>query len=176
MTVRRARLEGLGLALAIFAIDRGVKALMVGPLMLRERGVIDLLPMFDLRYAENYGVSFGMFSATSLEMRLGLIAVTALIATGVFIWMLRETARGDILGLAMVLGGALGNIYDRLSLGYVIDYADLHIGQWRPFQIFNLADVAITFGVLILLARSFKSREKPVTGSKTGGDSATENA
>ncbi|MCC6940531.1 MAG: signal peptidase II [Novosphingobium sp.] len=163
----------MALALAVFVIDRAVKALMVGPLALRERGVIDLLPMFDLRYAENYGVSFGMFSATSLEMRWGLIAVTALIATGVFIWMLRETLRGDILGLGLVLGGAVGNIYDRLTFGYVIDYADLHIGEWRPFQIFNLADVAITFGVLILLARSFKSREKP---QDSGDDTATENA
>lgn len=173
MTMKRARIEGVALALVIFVIDRAVKALMVGPLALRERGVIDLLPMFDLRYAENYGVSFGMFSATSLEMRVGLIALTALIATGVFIWMLRETARGDILGLGLVLGGAIGNIYDRLSFGYVIDYADLHIGEWRPFQIFNLADVAITFGVLILLARSFKSREKP---THSGDDTATENA
>jgi signal peptidase II len=173
VTVKRARIEGLGLALAVFVIDRAVKALMVGPLALRELGVIDLLPMFDLRYAENYGVSFGMFTATSLEMRWGLVLVTALIASGVLIWMLRETVRGDILGLGLVLGGAVGNIYDRLTLHYVIDYADLHIGEWRPFQIFNLADVAITFGVLILLARSFKSREKP---NDSGDHTATENA
>jgi len=173
VSLKRLRIEGVGLALAVFVIDRAVKALMVGPLALREVGLIDLLPMFDLRYAENYGVSFGMFSATSLEMRWGLIAVTALIASGVFIWILRETARGDILGLGLVLGGAIGNIYDRLMFGYVIDYADLHIGEWRPFQIFNLADVAITFGVLILLARSFKSREKPLD---SGDDTATENA
>ncbi|ABD27693.1 signal peptidase II, Aspartic peptidase, MEROPS family A08 [Novosphingobium aromaticivorans DSM 12444] len=168
----RPRIEGLGLAVLVALVDRAVKALMVGPLMLRERGVIDLVPMFDLRYAENFGVSFGMFTATSPEMRWGLIGVTAVIAAGVLVWMLRETARGDILGLGLVLGGALGNIYDRLVYGYVIDYADLHIGEWRPFQIFNLADVAITFGVLILLARSFKSREK----RNDGDDTATENA
>lgn len=169
----RPRIEGLGLALVIAVIDRIVKAIMVGPLMLRDLGVIDLLPFFDLRYAENYGVSFGMFTATSMEMRYGLIIVTALIALGVTVWMLRETLRGDILALGLVLGGALGNIYDRLTLGYVIDYADLHIGEWRPFAIFNLADVAITFGVLILLARSFKSREKP---NDSGDHTATENA
>ena len=92
-----------------------------------------------------------MFTATSLEMRYGLIIVTALIAVGVTVWMMRETLRGDILALGLVLGGALGNIYDRLMFGYVIDYADLHIGTWRPFAIFNLADVAITLGVLLLL-------------------------
>lgn len=169
----RPRIEGLGLALLVAVVDRIVKAVMVGPLMLRDIGVIDLLPFFDLRYAENYGVSFGMFTATSMEMRYGLIIVTALIALGVTVWMLRETLRGDILALGLVLGGALGNIYDRLTLGYVIDYADLHIGEWRPFAIFNLTDVAITFGVLILLARSFKSREKP---NDSGDHTATENA
>ncbi|MFY7837202.1 MAG: signal peptidase II [Novosphingobium sp.] len=169
----RPRIEGLGLALLIAVVDRLVKAVMVGPLALRERGLIELLPFFDLRYAENYGVSFGMFTATSVEMRWGLIGMTALIACGVLVWILRETQRGDILGLGLVLGGAVGNIYDRLTFGYVIDYADLNIGEWRPFQIFNLADVAITFGVLILLARSFKSREKP---DETGDDTATENA
>lgn len=169
----RVRIEGLGLALLVAVLDRVVKAIMVGPLALRERGLIELLPFFDLRYAENYGVSFGMFTADTLEMRWGLIGMTALIATGVLVWMLRETVRGDILGLGMVLGGAVGNIYDRLTFGYVIDYADLNIGEWRPFQIFNLADVAITFGVLILLARSFKSREKP---EDNGDNTATENA
>ena len=160
----RPRIEGLGLALLVALVDRAIKAIMVGPLMLRERGLIELLPFFDLRYAENYGVSFGMFTATSLEMRWGLVAVTALIAAGVLVWMLRETVRGDLLGLGLVLGGAIGNIFDRLRFGYVIDYADFNIGEWRPFQIFNLADVAITFGVLILLARSLLSREKPGQG------------
>jgi signal peptidase II len=60
----------------------------------------------------------------------------------------------------MVLGGALGNIFDRVAYGYVVDYADLHFGEFRPFLIFNLADAAITIGVLLILARSFLSREK----------------
>jgi signal peptidase II len=78
----------------------------------------------------------------------------------VLIWMLREKAFADILGLAMVLGGAMGNIRDRVLYGFVVDYADLHFGEFRPFLIFNLADAAITIGVLIILARSFLSREK----------------
>ena len=89
--------------------------------------------------------------------------IDALIATGVFIWMLRENARGDILGLGMVLGGALGNIYDRLMFGYVIDYADLHFGDFRPFLIFNIADAAITGGVILILIfqkRFFKEDEE----------------
>ena len=84
--------------------------------------------------------------------------------------MLRERKLGDMLALALVLGGALGNILDRMRFGYVVDYADLHFGTFRPFLIFNLADAAITIGVLLILARSFLSRDKP----KQTGDTAPE--
>jgi signal peptidase II len=172
------RAAGFGIALAVFAVDRGVKALMSGPLQLQGVGLIKLLPFFDLRWTENYGVSLGMFTATSSEMKLALLAMTGLIALGVAVWMLREKVFGEIAALALVLGGALGNIYDRATRGYVIDYADLHIGEWRPFLIFNIADAAITLGVLILLARSLLSREKPAepagAPSTASDDPATE--
>ena len=156
----RNHVIGLFLAAVIFIVDQWIKALMVGPLALRERQVIDLLPFFDLRWTQNFGVSLGMFTASSVEQRWMLVAVTALIALAVFIWMLRENKMWDIVALALILGGALGNIRDRYLLGYVIDYADFHIGSVRPFMIFNLADAAITFGVVIILARSFFVREK----------------
>ena len=145
----RNRLTGFGLALGVFALDRAIKALMAGPLDLQAVGVVKLLPFFDLRWTENYGVSYGMFTAQSSETKFALLAMTGLIACGVAVWMLREKVLGEILALALVLGGALGNIYDRFTRGYVIDYADLHIGQWRPFLIFNLADAAIAVGVLM---------------------------
>ena len=74
--------------------------------------------------------------------------------------MWRERSRQDVVALGLVLGGALGNIIDRVRYGFVVDYADLHFGEWRPFLIFNLADAAITIGVLILLARALLLREK----------------
>ena len=156
----RNRAIGLMLAGLIFLLDQFIKSLMVGPLQLRDREVIDLLPFFDLRWTQNFGVSLGMFTASSMEMRWMLVAVTALIALAVFVWMMREKAMGEIAALALILGGALGNIRDRFLLGYVIDYADLHIGDFRPFLIFNVADAAITIGVVIILARSFFLREK----------------
>jgi len=102
-------------------------------------------------------------TADSDAERWALVALTAVIAGGVAVWMWREKLRGDMLALAMVLGGALGNIVDRVRYGYVVDYADLHFGMFRPFYIFNLADAAITCGVLILLARAFLMREKAPT-------------
>ncbi len=160
----RNRIIGLVIAGIVFGADQFIKWLMVSPLNLRERYLIELLPFFDLRWTENRGVSLGMLQATTIEMRYLLVAVTALIAIVVLIWMFREKLLGDIIGLGMILGGALGNIVDRYNLGYVIDYADFHIGDFRPFLIFNVADAAITIGVVIILARSlFLSEKDPET-------------
>ncbi|MDC0886898.1 signal peptidase II [Altererythrobacter sp.] len=164
-TLWKRRSFGLAFAVLICAVDQYIKWLVRVPLDLRSRpqGLYELLPFFDLRWTQNFGISLGMFEATSVEMRWALVLVTALIAVVVFIWMLRETAKGDILGLSLILGGALGNIYDRYTWGYVIDYADLHFGDFRPFLIFNVADAAITIGVLIILARSFLVPDKTAT-------------
>jgi len=158
--VGRRRLLGLVIAALVLLADQWIKWFVTVELRLWEVRAIDLSPWFDLRWAQNYGVSFSMFSATSVEMRWLLVLLTTAIAAGVLFWMMVEKAMADIAALAMVLGGALGNIRDRATNGYVIDYADLHWGSFRPFQIFNLADAAISVGVVIILARSFLSREK----------------
>jgi signal peptidase II len=169
----RRRIAALVLAALVYGIDQWVKAQVAGPwgvlaasqnagrMGIRDEGVSVGLSFFKLTWTENYGVSLGMLTAQSVEMRYLLVAVTSLIALVVFIWMMREKARLDLGALALVLGGALGNIHDRAKRGYVVDYADFHIGEWRPFLIFNIADAAITIGVLIILARSLLSREKP---------------
>lgn len=167
------RLGGFVLAAIIFAADQAMKWLIAVQLHMQEGESIPLLPIFAFTRTHNYGVSLGMFTATSGEMRWGLVVVTGLIALAVIVWMLREKRLGDILPLALVLGGALGNIYDRFTRGFVVDYLDLHFGEWRPFFIFNFADVCITLGVLIILARSLLSREKPATATKSA-DAAPE--
>ncbi|HSG35774.1 MAG TPA: signal peptidase II [Sphingomonadaceae bacterium] len=156
----RIHFWGLAIAAALFALDQWVKWLMVYPLQLRQQGEIVVTSFFSFRYAENRGVSFGMFPAESLETRLLLIAVTSLISLVVLVWMLREKRFIDVLALAMILGGALGNIWDRLRDGYVTDYLDLHFGGISIFNIFNLADTWITLGVVIILARALFLREK----------------
>lgn len=169
------RRMGLILAAVIVALDQGVKALLLGPMELFQRQVIEVLPFFDLRYATNPGVSYGMFAAESLESRVALFAVTGLISLGVLVWMFIEKKRGDILSLALILGGAIGNLIDRFRLTHVIDYADFHLGDWRPFAVFNLADVAITLGVVLLLARTLFIRDKDESdAAKVSAKSATE--
>ena len=159
--VLRHRLVGCVVALLIFAVDQWSKNYVTKTLGIDRIGdAMELLPIFDLRFTRNFGVSLGMFEATSPEMRWGLVAVTGLIALVVTIWMLREKLLGDILALSLILGGALGNIKDRYDLGYVVDFADLHFGEFRPFLIFNVADAAITIGVVIVLARAFFMGDK----------------
>jgi signal peptidase II len=106
-----------------------------------------------------------MLRAETDLLRWLLVAFTGAIAIAVAVWMTREPKRPDQAALGLVLGGALGNIVDRIRFGYVVDFADLHFGEWRPFLVFNVADAAITFGVLILLARALLIREKPADGS-----------
>ena len=159
--------RGYVIAAAVFAIDQLVKWIMLTPLALREVGQIVLLPIFNFTYVENHGVSLGFLTADSQTERWALVAVTAAIAIGVAVWIRRETNRWDIVALGLVLGGALGNILDRARLGYVVDFLDLHFGDFRPFMIFNVADAAITCGVVLLLARSLLLRDKP---AKPAGD------
>jgi signal peptidase II len=65
------------------------------------------------------------------------------------------------LSLGLILGGALGNIVDRVRLGYVVDFLNLHFGAWSPFFVFNLADAAISIGVALLVLRALLTREAP---------------
>ena len=158
------RIRGVGLALAavVYVLDQWIKYLVTGPLGLEQVGdQIYLLPIFNLTLTHNYGVSLGFLEATSPEMRWGLVALTAIIATVVLVWLLRERKFADIAPLGLILGGALGNIVDRYSYGYVVDFADLHIGEFRPFLIFNVADAAISIGVAFILVRALFMREKP---------------
>ncbi|MET0364380.1 MAG: signal peptidase II [Sphingobium sp.] len=160
----RLRRYGIIAAVLVAVIDQIIKYCVTGILDLPARGGfgIEITPFFNLTFTQNFGVSMGFFHASTEAMRWALVAMTIAISVFVAVWMWRERARDDVIALGLVLGGATGNIIDRVRLGYVVDYADLHIGAWRPFLIFNLADAAITIGVLILLARAILLRDKAV--------------
>lgn len=174
----RIRRHALAIAALIAVADQVVKWLVRVPLSLERKGSVHIFDFFRLTWAENRGISLSMFEANSDLQRWLLVAVTALVATFVARWMWREANRIDAYALSMILGGAIGNIIDRTRFGYVVDYADFHIGSWRPFMIFNLADAAITIGVVILVARALLIRDKddqqgygdPPTGAGSQGD------
>jgi signal peptidase II len=158
------RVMAYSFALLIFVVDQLSKWFVIGPLNLEAVQNIELLPFFDFTWVENRGISLGIAQAQNETHRWILVAVTAAIAVGVAWWIRREEARGDQLALAMVLGGALGNIVDRTRFGYVVDVLDLHFGTFRPFYVFNVGDAAISIGVVILLLRAFFIREKAPEG------------
>ncbi|WP_332819195.1 signal peptidase II [Sphingopyxis sp.] len=162
MTGTRSPHLGFGLLIAAAALilDQLVKWVVTVPLSLEAKGAIEIVSFFDLRWAMNCGISLSMFASCTDTTRWTLVAVTAAVALAVAFWMTREKARGDVIALAMILGGALGNIVDRVRFGYVVDFADLHIGDFRPFMIFNVADACITLGVLLLVARALLLGEK----------------
>lgn len=159
---------GLATAGLVFVADQLSKWLVAGPLGLREEGDrLGLVPIFDLLRVHNHGISLGLLTASNDASRWLLVAFTAGIALLVAVWLFREPKRGDQLALGMVLGGALGNIVDRSRFGYVLDFADFHLrgvpaslcpnfeaGVCRPFLVFNVADAAISIGVVILIIRA----------------------
>ncbi len=151
---------GFIVAALVFALDQLTKWLVTGPLALRQIGdQIVLLPIFNLTYTENQGISLGLLNATNPVGRWLLVAMTGAIAIGVAYWIGREARKIDQAALGMVLGGALGNILDRIRFGFVVDFADLHFGTYRPFLVFNVGDAAISIAVVILLLRAFLTRK-----------------
>jgi len=152
--VRRNRSAGLAIAAIVFIVDQAVKWIVSYPLALAHRPAIDLLDIFRLQWVQNTGVSLGILPAGSELQRWMLVTLTGIIAAGVLFWLWGEKRRGDAVALGFVLGGAAGNILDRVRFGYVIDFANLHFGDISPFLVFNVGDAAITIGVLLLIVRA----------------------
>src|SRR5690348_9643837 len=157
---------GFAIALVVFILDQLAKWAITGPLGLNQIGdQLTILPIFNFTFTQNEGISLGLLNATNPVGRWMLVGLTSAIAIGVAVWIGREKNRVDQVALGMVLGGALGNILDRVRFGYVVDFADLHFGEWRPFLIFNVGDAAISIAVVILLLRAFLSRKDQAKGS-----------
>ena len=153
---------GFAAAIVLFLADQLSKWAVTTPLGIDSLGdARTITSFFDLRFVPNIGISLGLLPADGHLTRWALVLLTGAISVGVAVWMTREKNPADQIALGFVLGGAVGNILDRIRLGYVVDFADLHIGEWRPFLVFNVAEAAITVGVLVLLVRALLVREKP---------------
>jgi signal peptidase II len=168
--VLNSRALGFLIALAVFVLDQLSKWYVVAGLGLPTLDSIEILPIFRLIWAENYGVSMSFLRQSTDLGRWLLTLATAAIAVGVAIWLWREKKAGDAVALGMVLGGALGNIVDRARLGYVQDFLNLHFGAWSPFYVFNIADAGISIGVALLVLRALVMRD--ATPSEKRNDQA----
>lgn len=139
--------RGLLVALAVVALDQAVKAWVVAFFAARGTDLVTVLPIFNLVLTWNRGVSFGLFNGSG-ETLLFAVVAAAIVAALVW-WLSRAGTRGLQLAIGLVIGGAVGNIVDRLARGAVVDFLDFHVGTLHWFA-FNVADTAICLGVFFI--------------------------
>lgn len=140
---------GVGVAVAVAAADQASKWAVVGWLEALGRHV-PVTGFFDVVLVHNRGASFGLFQTDSPWGPWLLSAFTVAVIAGLLVWMARADEPALTLALGLIVGGALGNVIDRIALGHVIDFLDFHIGAYH-WPAFNLADSAITVGAAIVL-------------------------
>jgi signal peptidase II len=149
MTARRLE---LWLALGILALDQATKAVVRARLALHES--VEVIPGFlDFTHVRNTGAAFGILNTADFPYKtvvLVLIAAAALVAVGFYAASLATEHILPRVGLALILGGAAGNLIDRMYAGFVVDFVDVY---WRDYHFwaFNVADSAITVGVAIMI-------------------------
>jgi signal peptidase II len=146
-SARSALALGAGLAGLVVLLDQLTKLWALGALDDPPR-VIELLGFLDLVLVWNRGVSFGLFGSGDAGV-WPFVALAVVISIGLAVWLARLRRVLMVLAVGLILGGALGNVVDRLVYGAVIDFVDLHAGSWH-WPAFNLADAAITVGVVVL--------------------------
>ena len=150
------------LALAIALADQAVKALVQAGLVPGQR--ISVLPFFDLVLVFNKGAAFSFLANAPGWQTPAFLAVAGVAAIVISVMLVREPGKRVLAGgLALILGGALGNAWDRAFLGHVVDFILLHAGGWH-FPAFNVADSAITIGAGLVIVDGFLHREAPHEG------------
>jgi signal peptidase II len=155
----------LWLALAVITGDQWTKFLIVSSF--DEFDSVTLLPMLDFMRLHNTGAAFSFLSDASGWQRWMFTGLGITVSVGIFVWLRRLPARGQHLlaaALALIMGGALGNVIDRMLWGHVIDFIRVHYQQWY-FPAFNVADSAITVGAAFLILDSLIHREQTVDKS-----------
>jgi len=145
---------GLAVALAAAAVDQGVKLWLIFVTDLGAHGAITVLPFMDLVLTWNTGISYGLFPQEGPLGQWALLALKAIAAVLLWIWLARASSRLTAVALGLIIGGAVGNAIDRLAYGAVADFVLLHVTTESfnfKWYVFNLADAAIVAGVLGLL-------------------------
>ena len=145
-----ARGFGFVVAAATLVVDQANKLFLLDVYDIEIRQPLRLGPYLDIVMAKNPGISYSLLSARSAAGRWALVAFVV-VASGLIAWWLwRSTTRLVALALGLILGGAIGNAIDRFSYGWVADFYYFHVGSFH-WYVFNLADVAIVAGVVVLL-------------------------
>jgi signal peptidase II len=144
------RIRWVLIALAVLLVDQLSKWWIRSSLELYE--IIELIPCFQIIYVRNLGAAFSFLSDAGGWQRWFFIILSSLAAIAIYVWISRLSLQRwlEALGLSLILGGAVGNLIDRVFLGYVVDFLDVYYQDWH-WPVFNIADSAITIGVLIMI-------------------------
>ena len=147
-------LKWLGLSLLVVILDQVSKLAIAGSMQLYQS--IPIMPFFKLTYVHNTGAAFSFLSEAGGWQRWFFAALALVISGVIAVWLARLKHHETLLAVALslVLGGAIGNLIDRLVYGYVIDFLDVYYQTWH-WPAFNIADSAITLGVILMLVESF---------------------
>lgn len=151
------RLPFAVLVLVVLGLDRWTKWLIHSRLLLNQT-ILIIDGFFNITYVQNTGVAFGILDAASLPLKSAALATLTIAAiAGVIVYSLRTPVNQRLLqvALSLILAGALGNLYDRIHYGYVIDFIEVYFRNYR-WPSFNIADSAITVGVALLALEIFR--------------------
>ena len=155
-------LKYLTISAIIIGLDQATKWLMVSWLALYE--TVAIMPYFNLTMAHNHGAAFSFLAQAGGWQRWFFIVLALVISTVLVVWLakLKPEAKLEAISLSLILGGAIGNVIDRIYYGYVIDFLDIYIGS-SHWPAFNVADSAICIGAVLLIIDSIKSEPESQT-------------
>ena len=156
---RDTGLRFLWISVVAFVLDQWSKYAVLDSMNLYQS--IEVLPFFNLTHVHNYGAAFSFLSSAGGWQRWFFTAIAIGISV-VILWWLKQSPRSQKLlpvAFSFILGGALGNVYDRLVHGYVIDFLDFYVNNWH-WPAFNIADSAIFIGAALLIVDMLKNGDK----------------
>ena len=163
MRIPRIAYAAYGFALLIIVLDQLTKAWIIDGVSLQEIGRVAVWPpVLNFSWVENTGVSFGLFGGGGA--RWGLSIFSVVVSAGLGWWALKADRRLLATAIGLVMGGALGNVIDRIRFGYVVDFIDFSGTGVFPW-VFNVADSAITIGVILLILDSLLSERPAKVGA-----------
>ncbi|WP_114766172.1 signal peptidase II [Vibrio rhodolitus] len=159
LTLKESGVRWLLLALIIFITDIAIKLFVMDNMWLRQS--IEVLPFFNITYAHNYGAAFSFLSDQPGWQRWFFTSIAFVVTAMLTYWMSKLPAKEkwNNIAYAMIIGGAIGNVFDRIVHGYVVDYLHFYIGQYH-WPVFNLADTTICIGAAMIILDGFLSKEK----------------
>jgi len=148
-------LKWLWLSGLVIVLDQASKWIMVSWLSLYE--TVAVMPFFNLTMAHNTGAAFSFLAGAGGWQRWFFIGLTTAISLGLFIWLNKlAKTRLEAMSVSLILGGAIGNVIDRIYFGYVIDFLDVYVGSYH-WPAFNIADSAIVVGAALLIIDSLRT-------------------